>query len=64
MGKAKTEWNEIPLSEKLDTINLNIKINDKNNKEHSGTAVNVGNPHIVFLLMKLIISILKNWTKY
>ena len=30
--------------------NLNIKIIDSNNKEHSGgTAVNVGNPHIVFL---------------
>ena len=54
MGKAKTEWNEIPLSEKLDTINLNIKINDKNNKEHSGgTAVNVGNPHIVFFVNEI-----------
>ena len=54
MGKAKTEWNEIPLSEKLDTINLNIKINDKNNKEHlGGTAVNVGNPHIVFFVNEI-----------
>ena len=51
MGKAKTEWNEIPLSEKLNTKNLNIKISDKENKEHSGgTAVNVGNPHIVFFV--------------
>ena len=51
MGKAKLQWTEIPLSEKLDTKNLNIKIIDSNNKEHSGgTAVNVGNPHIVFFV--------------
>ena len=54
IGKAKTEWNEIPLSEKLNTKNLNIKINDKDNKEHSGgTAVNVGNPHIIFFVNKI-----------
>ena len=51
IGKAKIEWNEIPLSEKLNTKNLNIKITDKNNKEYSGgPAVNVGNPHIVFFV--------------
>ena len=54
IGKAKTEWNEIPLSEKLNTKNLKIKINDKNNKEYSGgTAVNVGNPHIIFFVNKI-----------
>ena len=54
VGKAKTEWSEIPLSEKLDTKNLNIKILDKNNKEHiGGTAVNVGNPHIIFFVNEL-----------
>ena len=54
IGKAKTEWSEIPLSEKLDTKNLNIKILDKNNKEHiGGTAVNVGNPHIIFFVNEL-----------
>jgi len=54
IGKAKTEWNEIPLSEKLNTKNLNIKINDENNKEYlGGTAVNVGNPHIVFFVNKI-----------
>ena len=54
IGKAKTEWNEIPLSEKLNTKNLNIKISDKENKEHSGgTAVNVGNPHIIFFVNKI-----------
>jgi diaminopimelate epimerase len=51
IGISKTNWNEIPLSENLDTKNLNIKILDKNNKEHiGGTAVNVGNPHIVFFV--------------
>ena len=54
MGKAKTEWNEIPLSEKLNTKNLNIKISGRDNKEHSGgTAVNVGNPHIIFFVNKI-----------
>jgi len=54
IGKAKTEWNEIPLSKKLNTKNLNIKISDKDNKEHSGgTAVNVGNPHIIFFVNKI-----------
>ncbi len=54
IGKAKTEWNKIPLSEKLNTKNLNIKINDKNNKEYlGGTAVNVGNPHIIFFVDKI-----------
>jgi len=40
IGVAKTKWNEIPLSKELNTNNLGIKINDKNNKEFSGgTAV-------------------------
>ena len=51
IGKAKAKWNEIPLSKELDANNLNYKIIDKNNKEHfGGTAVNVGNPHIVFFI--------------
>ena len=51
IGISKTNWNEIPLSKNLDTKNLNIKILDKNNKEYiGGTAVNVGNPHVVFFV--------------
>ena len=51
IGNAKIKWNEIPLSEELDTKNLNIKINDLNNREHSGgTAINVGNPHVIFFV--------------
>ena len=54
IGKAKTKWNEIPLSNELNTLNLNIKINDKKNKEHfGGTAVNVGNPHVIFFVNEL-----------
>jgi diaminopimelate epimerase len=51
IGVSKTDWSEIPLSKNLDTKNLNIKILDKNNKEHiGGTAINVGNPHVVFFV--------------
>ena len=51
IGNAKIRWNEIPLSDELNTKNLNIKINDLNDHEHSGgTAINVGNPHVVFFV--------------
>ena len=54
IGIPKTNWNEIPLSKNLDTKNLNIKILSKNNTEHiGGTAVNVGNPHIVFFVKEI-----------
>tara|TARA_B100000029_G_scaffold497978_1_gene566203 strand:+ start:1920 stop:2735 length:816 start_codon:yes stop_codon:yes gene_type:complete len=44
MGKISNEWNHIPLSEKLDTLNIPINIEGFT----KGVAVNVGNPHIVF----------------
>jgi len=51
MGIPKTNWEEIPLSRKLDTKDLKIEILDKNNSKHiGGVAVNVGNPHIVFFV--------------
>ena len=51
IGNAKIKWNEIPLSSELNTKNLNIKINDLDNKEHfGGTAINVGNPHVIFFV--------------
>ena len=54
IGKAKLKWNEIPLSKEMNTKNLNIKIIDTNNNEHlGGTAINVGNPHIVFFVKKI-----------
>ena len=51
IGVPKTNWNEIPLNQNLDTKNLNIKIVNKNNIEHvGGTSVNVGNPHVIFFV--------------
>jgi diaminopimelate epimerase len=54
IGVAKTKWNEIPLSKDLDTNNLKIKLVDFNKNEFfGGTAVNVGNPHIIFFVDKI-----------
>ena len=54
IGQAKLKWNEIPLSKEINTKNLNMKIIDSNNKEYlGGTAINVGNPHIVFFVNKI-----------
>ena len=51
IGVPKTNWNEIPLNQNLDTKNLKIKIVNKNNIEHiGGTSVNVGNPHVIFFV--------------
>jgi len=51
IGIPKVKWNEIPLSKNLDTKNLKIKILNKNNIDHvGGTAINVGNPHIIFFV--------------
>ena len=51
IGIPKTNWDEIPLNKNLNTKNLNIKIVNKNNLEHmGGTAVNVGNPHVIFFV--------------
>ena len=51
IGIARTKWNEIPLSEDLDTNNLKIKLMDLNKNEFfGGTAVNVGNPHVIFFV--------------
>ena len=51
IGSPKVQWNEIPLNENKNTKNLGIKILDENNNEHiGGTAVNVGNPHVIFFV--------------
>ena len=51
IGNAKTKWSEIPLSNELNTKNLNIQINDLNNNQYfGGTAINVGNPHVIFFV--------------
>ena len=51
IGIPKTDWDKIPLNKNLDTKKLNIKIVDKSGINHiGGTAVNVGNPHIIFFV--------------
>ena len=51
IGIARTKWNEIPLSKDLDTKNLKIKLVDFNKNEFfGGTAINVGNPHVIFFV--------------
>jgi diaminopimelate epimerase len=51
IGIPKTKWNEIPLGKELDTKNLKIEIIDQDKNKHiGGTAVNVGNPHIIFFV--------------
>ena len=51
IGSPKVKWNEIPINENKNTKNLGIKILDENNNEHiGGTAINVGNPHVVFFV--------------
>ena len=65
IGLGRTKWNEIPLSKELETKNLNIKIVDSNNNEFfGGTAVNVGNPHIIFFCgRQRTIRNRKNWPR-
>ena len=51
IGVPKIKWDEIPISENKNTKNLGIKILDKNKNEHiGGTAINLGNPHVVFFV--------------
>ena len=54
IGIGKMEWDEIPLSKNINTKNLGIKIIDNNGNEYlGGTAINVGNPHVVFFVDNL-----------
>ena len=54
IGAAKLKWNEIPISHNKNTKNLGIKLMDNNNKEYvGGTAVNVGNPHVIFFVKNI-----------
>ena len=54
IGFGKTNWNEIPLAKNVNTKNLQIEILDNDNKSHiGGTAISVGNPHIIFFVNNL-----------
>ena len=51
IGVPSLEWTKIPLIKKMNTENLKISIQDINRKEFiGGTAINVGNPHIIFFV--------------
>ena len=51
MGEPNFEWNKIPLSKKMDTQNLKIKINGIDGKEaRGGFALSIGNPHVIFFV--------------
>ena len=48
MGKAKFNWEEIPLIEKMNTEKIDI---DFLNKQYGyGFCLNIGNPHIIFFV--------------
>ena len=54
IGFGKTNWDEIPLAKNINTKNLEIEIVDNDNKSHiGGTAINVGNPHVIFFVNDL-----------
>lgn len=46
MGEIKTLWQDIPLSEELDTLHLNIGAGPLNDP----VGMNIGNPHAVFFV--------------
>ena len=61
IGIPKINWQEIPLSKQLDTQDLKIEIVDRNNTKHiGGTAINVGNPHIIFFVDDIEVFDLQN----
>jgi diaminopimelate epimerase len=54
MGSVKTNWEEIPMAEEKDTLHVDIEISQEDSEEDpliwDPIAVNVGNPHLVFLV--------------
>ena len=48
MGKPKFDWKEVPLSENMNTKEINIDFLDK--AYGHGFCLNVGNPHVVFFV--------------
>lgn len=51
MGVPKFDWKDIPLDERMDTRNIDIKLGPIDAPVLSGpSAVNVGNPHCIFFV--------------
>ncbi|MEN8210572.1 MAG: diaminopimelate epimerase [Thermodesulfobacteriota bacterium] len=46
MGRIKTLWQDIPLSEEMDTLHLNIEAGPLNDP----VGMNIGNPHAIFFV--------------
>lgn len=46
MGKISTDWNKIPLTEKVDTLHVPVG----NGPLQEGVALNIGNPHVVYFV--------------
>jgi diaminopimelate epimerase len=51
MGEPGLDWREIPLSEDMDTRNIELQIGPIDNPRlHTPGAVSMGNPHVVFFV--------------
>jgi len=51
MGEPGLKWNEIPLSEDMDTRNIELQIGPIDHPRlHTPGAVSMGNPHVVFFV--------------
>ena len=48
MGKPKFSWEEVPLSESMNTKQVSINLLEK--EYGNGFCLNVGNPHIIFFV--------------
>ena len=59
VGLAKFDWKDIPLSKNIDTSNLGFNYDYLKN----GLALNVGNPHLIFLRIVLMKKCLRKMLK-
>jgi diaminopimelate epimerase len=51
MGRPRLNWREIPLSEEMDTLRLELKVGPYDAPlYHTPCAVSMGNPHVVFFV--------------
>ncbi|MDB5438649.1 MAG: diaminopimelate epimerase [Caulobacteraceae bacterium] len=51
MGEPRLNWDQIPLSEEMDTRNIELQVGPIDNPHlHTPGAVSMGNPHVVFFV--------------
>ena len=59
IGKPKLNWKDIPINRELNTRNLELTISDAdNNKITGGVGINVGNPHVIFFVNDVELSLI------